>query len=32
MELMQIFGNGNQRFYSFIEFYVRDLTNQGVKI
>ena len=31
-ELMQIFTNGKRRFYSFMEFYVIHLKNQGVKI
>ena len=30
-ELMNIFGNGKQRFYSFIELYAIQLKNQGVK-
>ena len=30
-ELMQIFANGKQHFYSFMEFYVMQLKNQGVK-
>jgi len=30
-ELMQIFANGKWRFYSFMEFYVMQLKNQGVK-
>ena len=29
---MQIFANGKQRFYSFMEFYVIHSKNQGVKI
>ena len=29
---MQIFANGKQRFYSFMEFYVIHLRNEGVKI
>ena len=30
-ELMKIFGNGKQRFYSFMEFYMMQLKYQGVK-
>ena len=29
---MQIFANGKRRFYSFMEFYVIHLKNEGVKI
>ena len=29
---MQIFENGKRRFKSFVEFYVINLKNQGVKI
>ena len=28
---MQIFANGKRRFYSFMEFYVMQLKNQGDK-
>ena len=31
-EPMQIFVNGKGRFLSFVEFYVINLKNQGVKI
>ena len=31
-ELMQVFANGKRRVHSFIEFYVKHLKNQEVKI